>query len=289
VDDNLAELKNDNVKQELDIFYRESSKLYIGKNHLHYFHELILVKDGHAEFTICDKKYNVCKGSLILISNLEHHEIIADDTTVYKRYVLSISNSYCLLMIKDLTLMSLLIHRNDDFRHVIQLSREHENIITEHLETIQHEYASKLDMWSLRCALLITDILLIVYRENNMHAFQGGSGVIKTVVKVQQYIAENFMHKVTLEELGKRYFISKCYLSRMFQQITGYGFKEYIILYRLNEAKRLLRDSNLTVGEISVAVGYIDVNNFIRVFHTREGTTPYQYRKTALAEAMTLV
>ena len=193
-------------------------------------------------------------------------------------------------MIRELAFISILIHRTPDYAHVIELDDKNEELITNLFDSICQEYIEKPLMWQTRCALLISEILLTIYRSNkNMRFIQGSNEMTNSIVEVQKYIEENLNRKITLEELGKRYYISKCYLSRMFQEITGYGFKEYLILCKLNKAKRLLCDTNLSVGDISASVGYVDVNNFIRIFRIREGTTPKQYRKSALSDGITSI
>ena len=64
-----------------------------------------------------------------------------------------------------------------------------------------------------------------------------------------------------------------------FKDISGVTFKEYLILYRITEAKKLLITTDLSISEIAEQVGYINVNNFVKIFRDREHTTPLQYRR----------
>lgn len=84
---------------------------------------------------------------------------------------------------------------------------------------------------------------------------------------------------MTLDSVASFFYISKYYLSRVFKEVTGYGYKEYVLLYRLNQAKKMLESTNIPVLEISGLVGFKNVNHFIRVFRIHENTTPLQYRK----------
>lgn len=54
---------------------------------------------------------------------------------------------------------------------------------------------------------------------------------------------------------------------------------DYLTLLRIERAKELLRETDLSVKEISGAVGYFDVPGFVRRFKKYIGTTPAQYRK----------
>ena len=70
------------------------------------------------------------------------------------------------------------------------------------------------------------------------------------------------------------------YLSKCFKAETGESLRDYINKYRIDAAKKLLLESNMTMKEIAEKVGFIDNNAFIRVFKKYEGVTPGVYRKT---------
>ena len=55
-------------------------------------------------------------------------------------------------------------------------------------------------------------------------------------------------------------------------------YKDYLILLRITEAKRLLVTTDAPVSKIGELVGYSNVNNFIKIFRERMHTTPLQYR-----------
>jgi AraC-like DNA-binding protein len=102
---------------------------------------------------------------------------------------------------------------------------------------------------------------------------------INDVVNIQKYIALNIESDITLEKLARHFYVSKYHLSRIFKTVTGFNFKDYLVLYRLNEAKKLLLSTDFSVTDISQMIGYKDVNHFIRIFCQRENVTPLQYRK----------
>ncbi|MNG28343.1 HTH-type transcriptional regulator YesS [compost metagenome] len=64
----------------------------------------------------------------------------------------------------------------------------------------------------------------------------------------------------------------------MFRQETGINFAEYLAQYRLDIAKRWLRETNMTVTDIAEKLNYNNPANFIRYFRKMEGITPGQYR-----------
>jgi AraC-like DNA-binding protein len=266
--------------QEIDVYYSESSNFLMLEDHYHYSHELIFVTEGCSDFVISGKKYIVSKNSLVIISNLERHENIVQSNSPYKRYVLLLPHPFCMMMIREPLLLSIFIHRPKNFSHVISLDSESAEKITVFFELILKEFNERMAFWNVRCAILVVDMLLGIYRKKrNVFPNYRNSDSIGDAIKIQEYIAQNIESKITLDKLAKHFYISKFHLSRMFKTITGFTFKDYLILYRLNEAKNLLLSTDFSVTVISQMAGYRDVNHFIRIFFQREGVTPLKYRK----------
>lgn len=273
------EYKKDN-QDLLKIDYKESQTLETLEDHFHNQHQLILVTEGSAEFKIDKKLHLVKENSLVIISNMEQHQIQMVQTP-YKRYILSIRNDLCLLEIREPLLLSILLHRPPHFSSVIPISESFMPDILRYFHQLTKEYKEKPPLFTTRCALLLTDMLLLLYR-STPQVFPNfkDSSSIKTVIETQKYIAQNYNTPLSLDSIADKFFISKFYLSKEFKTITGYGFKEYVILYRLNEAKKLLHSTTDSVTDICYAVGYNSVNHFIRIFRLYEGISPLQYRKT---------
>lgn len=72
--------------------------------------------------------------------------------------------------------------------------------------------------------------------------------------------------------------MNKCYLSRIFKEVTGFTVNDYLHTYRIREACILLREGNMNVSEISEAVGYESLTYFDRVFRKHIGLSPMQYK-----------
>ncbi len=72
--------------------------------------------------------------------------------------------------------------------------------------------------------------------------------------------------------------ISSSYLSRIFVEYLSSGFVEYLNNYRIEQAKRLMITTNLTIADIGFSTGFNSPQNFIRVFKKYQGETPGQYR-----------
>ena len=97
--------------------------------------------------------------------------------------------------------------------------------------------------------------------------------------KIEKYIEKNYQDDILLSGTAKLFNCNMHYLSHLFKEITGYGFKEYLINQRLSKARELLLKTNHSIGEICALCGFGNVNHFIRMFKKKEMVTPLQFRK----------
>ena len=103
---------------------------------------------------------------------------------------------------------------------------------------------------------------------------------------VMRTVMEHYSDQtLTLESIAASLYISKSYLCRIFRRVTGESFGDYLRRVRLEQACRLLRDTELTAEQIVYACGLRDIPTFYRVFKSRMGMTPNAYRQAeGLAE-----
>lgn len=95
---------------------------------------------------------------------------------------------------------------------------------------------------------------------------------------VCRYVKEHISVDVSLMQCAELVHMSAAHLSRLFKKELGISFIDYVTNCKLDEAKRLLIESELPVAEISRMVGYTD-RNLNRVFRSKLDMSPIQYRK----------
>jgi len=95
----------------------------------------------------------------------------------------------------------------------------------------------------------------------------------------KQYIQANYMNPITLEIVGREAGFSTTYFSSLFKKETGRNFLEYLSQIRMEKAKELLKDTNLSIAMVCEKVGYSDLKHFTKSFRTATGVKPNEYRK----------
>ena len=100
--------------------------------------------------------------------------------------------------------------------------------------------------------------------------------------KALKYISENYTNSVSLKSVAKHLGVDQCHLSREFKKRIKNGFYGYLTELRLERAKDLLKNSDLTIYEILLESGFSNQRTFNRVFKNSVGITPKEYRKNCV-------
>ena len=100
-----------------------------------------------------------------------------------------------------------------------------------------------------------------------------------TVSRCMRYIHEHFAENITMKKLAATAYVSPSYLTRLFKTDLGVPPINYIIDYRIEAAKQLLRAGEASITEIAESAGFGDQKYFSRVFRKRMGISPRSYRK----------
>lgn len=97
--------------------------------------------------------------------------------------------------------------------------------------------------------------------------------------RIMKYLSNNYMNKVSLQDIAKQEFLSSQYLSYKIKDVFGHGFNEYLNQIRVEESTKLLLDTDKSIGEISDEVGFSHVRYYNKHFKIHYNSTPIQYRK----------
>ena len=101
----------------------------------------------------------------------------------------------------------------------------------------------------------------------------------RKIQEVATYIFEHYTENILLEDVADKFDMNKSFLSKRFKTATGFGFKEYIINLRIQNACRLLLETNKSITDIAFECGFNDSNSFGDSFRKIKGISPRKYRK----------
>lgn len=99
------------------------------------------------------------------------------------------------------------------------------------------------------------------------------------VRRVIRYMHINLGQDLTIDDLARTAMFSKFHFTRIFREATGTSPGRFLSALRMQEAKRLLRDTDFSVADISSLVGYSSVGTFSSRFKACVGISPRAYRE----------
>lgn len=240
-------------------------------SHFHDCHQLIFIEEGHVCVTVNDKIYHAGPGSLIITNRFETHSIQIE-SDVYKRYTLRFRPD---LSGRENKLLSILVNRPENFRHVLDLSAVPE--IPFLLKAILKEWTQQDDLWEKQLDYCLYSLLICLHR-CYPELQQTKSETLKLVQSVQTFLEENYALPCCLDSLAQKYHMSASHLSHTFKKITGQSVIGYLSACRFAAAKRLLCETDMEISDIVSACGFSDCSNFSRSFRALSGMSPSQFR-----------
>ncbi|MBQ1509000.1 MAG: helix-turn-helix transcriptional regulator, partial [Erysipelotrichaceae bacterium] len=98
------------------------------------------------------------------------------------------------------------------------------------------------------------------------------------IARAKKYIDENYRENIDRNNVAAVTFVTPNYLSKLFKNSTNMNLREYINQLRVEEAKRLLLSTSMSVSEIASYVGYYNISYFSTVFHKIVGVSPFDWR-----------
>lgn len=102
------------------------------------------------------------------------------------------------------------------------------------------------------------------------------------ITTIEKYIKQNYTDpSLGLNKISDEFHISESYFSHMFKEKTGVNFSTYLENMRMTEAARLIQQTDVSINELYIAVGYNNSTSFRRTFKKVYGITPSAMRETA--------
>ena len=138
-------------------------------------------------------------------------------------------------------------------------------------------------MEEFRCCDTISDLFLHLklFVNNSIQTYQEKKQSMKMfpIRKAEEYLAGNYMKDVSLEEMAQIVELSPAYFSRLFKQVEGINYIDYLTQIRINNAKNMLKNTTVSVKTIAAEVGYGNEKYFRKLFKKEVGIRPSEYRK----------
>lgn len=216
---------------------------------------IIDYKTNHSYKSVGNRNFSVIN-CLFLPSFIDKSLIYCRDfQTLLRHYLLGIGNEYSKIHLTD----RIFCDCNGKIKEILsQMLKEYETENMGYLEILR---------------LKLMEILIETAR---MQSFSKSTDVI---FDITERMHREYNKSITLGMYAKEFNYSLPYLSRLFTEKTGLHFKNYLKKIRIDEACRLLINTNEKIHIVSDLVGYNDVDFFSKIFKESTGLAPGAFRK----------
>ncbi|AQT69079.1 Regulatory protein SoxS [Anaerohalosphaera lusitana] len=126
---------------------------------------------------------------------------------------------------------------------------------------------------------LVLDVLCELGESTSANSVSQSNLLMQRTLKL---IDAQLNEKISVNGIARTLKVSREHLSRVFKESTGTTLQKYIIDRKLKIACKLLNETNLSIKQITVRLGFNDQRNFSRTFHKKTGMTPRDFRNANL-------
>lgn len=247
--------------------------------HLHDTYEALFLISGNVNYFIDNNTYALSYGDLIITNTTEIHAPIFLSSEPYERIIFHFSPELARYASPpDFNLENCFINRPNGKHNKVSLTSYQ---IVEFMDLNKKIMLlnSNLDSCNavIKMSKLLEAMVLINNVFSNSPSAQYSSNIPDSLINIIDYINKNPGSDLSLDNLGKMFYINKTYLCTLFYKHIGKTVHQYITYKRIAYAKQLLQNGH-NVTETCLSCGFNDYSNFLKTFKKITGLTPGSYR-----------
>lgn len=247
--------------------------------HWHDSIEILFVLKGNISVTIENETFIVEEKEIEIINSNEVHSIKSKDKD-NRILIFEIDPKFLKKYYNDID--NVFFYTNSSEEGIQE--KEEYYILRQYLSELLCEITEKHDDYDDIVRESILDLLYHLL--NNFHylfydeeSLKGDDIQLQRYHRIAKYISNNYMDKVSLQDIAKKEFLSTQYLSYKIKNTFGHSFNDFLNLVRVEESTKLLLATEMNISEISEEVGFSHVRYYNKHFKKHYKSTPMQYRK----------
>jgi len=252
-------------RKDYEIVVYTRTSLPYGPHHFHKHIEVFYVTEGEGQIYVEGTKYTVHKDEAVIVFPNQIHGYEKGNNT----------NHIIVLISPDM------IYDNIDFINKIPkcaliTGLDKNPRIFNYISSISQIYNENKPNREIIARGLMSAFFSEIFEETEFIASPTNISLSQALLN---YCINNYQKDITLEKLSKELYISKNYISQIFNQKLMISMPDYINYLRVNYAKQLLRETDETISNISTQCGFKSIRTFNHTFFKVTNKTPSEYRK----------
>lgn len=272
------------ISKIVTIHYYEFDKNFYYDGESHDFWEMVYIDAGNVKITTNNKEFFLKQGEVIFHKPNEFHTLKTDKDTAANVFVLSfVCSSEAMSFFKGKTMLV-------------------PSKLKQHISTIIEEYSLTFNSMAIEDIKLELKenppiggqqmiktyleqfLILLIRSENDNHNLRifPSKEIMENhlVSQMIQIIEENTYRKITVDQICSHLNYSRAYLSKIFKSTSGYTILEYILMNKIREAKKLIREERYNFTQISDLLAFDNPHYFSTVFKKIANMTPTNYKNS---------
>lgn len=252
-------------------------------NHFHNYYEIYYLLSGQRYYFIGSRNYYVKKGDLVIVDSNQLHRTSNYDDARHERILLEFEPSLLeeINVFFDNKFIQTCVFKKSG---VLNLGDEDQRKIEEILNSVIYELQRQKSGYKGLVIARLIELFTFIIRKKEIQnrsnpPDENRVPVNRKIEEIADYISSHYSENISVDDLSEMFYISKYHLCRTFKKYTGFTINEYITIYRIMQAKKLLTESNTSVSEIAEQTGFQSLTNFGKVFKQYMGKRPTEFRK----------
>ena len=276
--DNRAHMQS----RDYELYYYSDRNLGTIRSHRHAYYEFCFFLEGDVSMEVSGECAHLQPGDVVMICPGRYHRaVIHDQALPYRRFVFWISSDYaqrlsgesqdyaCLFSYLQEAEDPVLFHNDPVAFHSL------ESRILSALDEIYSNRFGRLSAFELQLRSLVLSLSRQVYEKEHPVSGAEETGLYQSLI---EYIDAHLSEDLSLERLAERFFVSRFYLSHMFQEKTGISLHRYIVKKRTALSRTALLGGS-SVTEAFETSGFGEYTSFYRAFLKEYGVSPGRYKE----------
>lgn len=244
--------------------------------HNHEEFEILHILLGHCEVRIGNKTFQCFSGDMVFINPMEVHSLTVDKMQEFSRKCICFDTS----LIIDTKIAQALKKEEMYIKKYIPKESQHNKWIADLFEMAFSELSRPSNTVCMDVGAYLS--LIISHMIKN-----GFSDIRKTKTEhfytdVLEFISKHFSESITSYDASRALHFNQSYFCRRFRLCFGMSFSEYLNIFRINHARRLLDSTHKSICEISFLCGFSEPLYFSKCFKKYIGILPSVYRKKSI-------
>lgn len=235
--------------------------------HLHHHIELVYIYEGTSNATIGNNNYILTSNSVAFVFPNQIHGYEDVNKKRNKSYMLIYSpddfTEFKDIFDFKIPTTPVIYNAGDEIKELFKVIIESHNSDHPYKKVLERGYT----------------LVLLSKLFKRMEFTEQNPFNLSTIQNILLYCDNNYTSDISLEKIAVELYISKFYISHVFNEKIKISFSDYINSLRINDAMQQLKSTTENITDIAFKVGYKNIRSFNRQFITQVGQPPNEYRK----------